>query len=303
MNWTYLSSAYGDQTAPIVSGRDRCDGSVRDAITRIQAGETVYIKDWHLGDVCPVPSLFADDWLNNGDDFKFCYAGSKGTRTPLHRDVYASYSWSTNVVGKKLWRLFPPSVASGLRRDPTDRTSQLGESVDITPDPPGWSGWPDAVKAALSITQEEGETIFVPSDWYHEVTNLTDCISLNRNWCNSVNLPTIYAAIVHEVEDVQSSLEDVRDMLSSQDGWQKEWTAIVQNIATQDAGWAWKGFWEMVERNSRNPAAEAGLRPSTEFTHGQVQPLITDFATRPEFEWLESEVCECVQRCKQLLMS
>ena len=80
--------------------------------------------------------LTPDDWLNppftpdprsetertiNGD-FRFCYLGPAGTFTPLHRDVYASYSWSANVVGRKLWWFFPPD-----RLDPVK--DQHGEFV------------------------------------------------------------------------------------------------------------------------------------------------------------------------------
>jgi hypothetical protein len=68
-----------------------------------------------------------DDWLNppfsaeprktpserNTDtslsDFRFTYLGPSGTYTPLHRDVYSSYSWSCNIVGRKMWWLFPPT--------------------------------------------------------------------------------------------------------------------------------------------------------------------------------------------------
>ena len=32
----------------------------------------------------------------------------KGTWTPLHADVFRSYSWSSNVCGRKKWYLFPP---------------------------------------------------------------------------------------------------------------------------------------------------------------------------------------------------
>lgn len=32
----------------------------------------------------------------------------QGTWTPLHADVLRSYSWSTNVVGRKRWLLLPP---------------------------------------------------------------------------------------------------------------------------------------------------------------------------------------------------
>ena len=69
----------------------------------------------------------ADDWLNppyspsprpasksgsktdtSTSDFRFTYLGPPGTYTPLHRDVYSSYSWSCNILGRKVWWLFPP---------------------------------------------------------------------------------------------------------------------------------------------------------------------------------------------------
>jgi hypothetical protein len=68
-----------------------------------------------------------DDWLNppyspgprpspnssskidtSTSDFRFTYLGPPGTYTPLHRDVYSSYSWSCNILGRKVWWLFPP---------------------------------------------------------------------------------------------------------------------------------------------------------------------------------------------------
>lgn len=32
-----------------------------------------------------------------------------GSWTPLHADVFRSYSWSANVCGKKKWIFLPPS--------------------------------------------------------------------------------------------------------------------------------------------------------------------------------------------------
>ena len=32
----------------------------------------------------------------------------QGTSTPLHADVLRSFSWSTNVAGRKRWRLLAP---------------------------------------------------------------------------------------------------------------------------------------------------------------------------------------------------
>lgn len=72
--------------------------------------------------------------------------GERGTMTGLHTDVYNSYSWSANIVGKKRWRLFDP------------------ESTE-----------------SLTIEQSRGEIIFVPSGWKHEVMNLSPLvISINH---------------------------------------------------------------------------------------------------------------------------
>eukprot|EP01043_Picozoa_sp_COSAG02_P031378 COSAG02_NODE_2045_length_10020_cov_2.699224_4_plen_1005_part_00 len=44
------------------------------------------------------------------DDYRFVYLGPKGSWTPLHHDVLASYSWSVNLCGIKRWLLFPPEA-------------------------------------------------------------------------------------------------------------------------------------------------------------------------------------------------
>lgn len=63
--------------------------------------------DW-LNPPRPSPSTSSPEVSPNTSDFRFTYLGPAGTYTPLHRDVYSSYSWSANVVGRKLWWLFPP---------------------------------------------------------------------------------------------------------------------------------------------------------------------------------------------------
>ncbi|KAJ6876391.1 hypothetical protein NC652_035688 [Populus alba x Populus x berolinensis] len=76
------------------------------------------------------PLFFCDDWLNlyldhyrmhndsdtcqendgiSCSDYRFVYMGAKGSWTPLHADVFRSYSWSANVCGKKKWLFLPPS--------------------------------------------------------------------------------------------------------------------------------------------------------------------------------------------------
>lgn len=95
-------------------------------------------------------------------DFHFVYLGPGGTFTPLHRDVYGSYSWSANVVGRKVWWLFPPGSERQLREG-------SGLMFDVRGS--------EREKLGVKILQEEGEVIFVPSGWHHQVVNI-DFVSL-----------------------------------------------------------------------------------------------------------------------------
>lgn len=44
-------------------------------------------------------------------DFELPRVRQQGTWTPIHADVLRSYSWSTNIVGRKRWHLLPPEHA------------------------------------------------------------------------------------------------------------------------------------------------------------------------------------------------
>ena len=85
--------------------------------------------------------------------------GKEGTYTGLHADVYRSYSWSTNIVGRKRWYLFPPAVTPYLRKDerrPSEVVPDVRE-VDEKKFPVFAKAW----KEVLIVEQAEGQTIFV----------------------------------------------------------------------------------------------------------------------------------------------
>lgn len=155
-------------------------------------GQALYAKDWHLpriveasdpsslpthsphdcyvGEDMPgqnsrafytTPDIFRDDWMNayytafTPDDFRFVYCGAEGTFTPLHRDVYCSYSWSTNVCGRKRWWLYPPEDTQYLFMKERRISVHDVRCVDH-------ARFPEFGKAKpLLLIQEEGETIFV----------------------------------------------------------------------------------------------------------------------------------------------
>jgi len=152
INWDYLSSTYGSQFVNVTDCTSEASTSVMQftAVTEKWQDHDytslLYVKDWHLARwvahqpglpaFYTTPPLFVDDWLNyhyctfTEDDFRFVYIGTEGTFTPFHKDVYDSYSWSTNVIGKKLWTFWLPGDAQ-----------KEGKSIQVV--------------------QEAGETMFV----------------------------------------------------------------------------------------------------------------------------------------------
>ena len=179
-----------------------------------------------------------NDGHDEPNDFRFCYIGPAGTFTPLHRDVYASYSWSANVVGRKKWWFFPPDRLQTVHRN--------GELVfDVREIQKGAGG--------LEMIQQEGEIIFVPSGWHHQVMNLDFCISINLNFASSITLPRLFTALLDSQLRVEESIADVKDMIQQRVGlqgpWEEEWVEEVQGLLERDSGWGWRGFWQMVLRN------------------------------------------------------
>ncbi|KGB76206.2 hypothetical protein CNBG_2044 [Cryptococcus deuterogattii R265] len=236
-----------------------------------EQGRGLYVKDWHLmaelegqgkgvGEIYSVPECLRDDWLNppytpsprtkpinssaSTSDFRFTYVGPALTYTPLHRDVYGSYSWSANVVGRKMWWFFPPDKLGRVK----DENRELVFDVRHL----------EGEGGAMKVLQEEGEIIFIPSGWHHQVVNLDFCISINHNFFASPTLPHIYRALCVSQDRVEDSIADVKDMIIERlgtkgDQWEKEWFQEVQNLLQMDAGWGWRGFWETIMKNLKCP--------------------------------------------------
>ncbi|KAG5897000.1 hypothetical protein JTB14_010752 [Gonioctena quinquepunctata] len=168
-----------------------------------------YLKNWHLplrskDKFYDVPILFASDWLNEysinclKDDYRFVYMGPIGSWTPFHVDVFMSYSWSANVCGKKRWLLFPPGGEDFLK----DGLGNLPYDIEEEPQ----------TQKCFDVIQDQGDAIFVPSGWYHQVWNLESTISINHNWVNGCNIKMMYESMLSHLTAVRKEIEDCRDM-------------------------------------------------------------------------------------------
>lgn len=208
-------------------------------------GSLQYLKDWHLAALEPdyaayeVPPCLGEDWLNehwaacaastgaaataSGGDHRFVYVGPAGSRTRLHADVLFSYSWSANVVGSKRWRLVPEeqrhlvSDAATLARKPN-----LDEIPGVAP---------------IEIIQKSGELLFVPSGWFHEVENLTDCISINHNWLNAHNAAWALTKLLTVLKCIKAGLD-------AEDGIDGE---LCEDLLDRRCGMGLSGLCELLE--------------------------------------------------------
>ncbi|KAI8076739.1 uncharacterized protein BX664DRAFT_343802 [Halteromyces radiatus] len=208
--------------------------------TTIDQHSHYYLKDWHFAQAFPdqtmykVPDIFADDWMNEywqketEDDYRFSYMGGDGSFTPFHADVYRSYSWSSNICGIKKWTLFPPGQEE-LYKD------KLGNMVyDIRHVSP--ETFPNFSKAErMVIYQKDGETIFVPSGWYHQVENIGGTISINHNWFNACNIEQCYQSMVKDLQDVERSIDNLKTDMDPM-----EFITTCQQLLLVHSGWNWK---------------------------------------------------------------
>lgn len=279
--WATLVAKFGDARVCAArcwersySDQRREEMTLREFVARCEWGggegcgqrQLLYLKDWHAAREFPrerfyaVPPQFADDWLNmdaaltGGDDFRFVYAGPRGTWTPCHRDVYASFSWSVNVCGRKRWIFFPPRVADAL-------LDARGECVyDVLArdvDPKRWPRFGEAWAARVECTQEPGDAVFVPSGWYHQVHNLEDALSVNHNWNNVFSVRAMWEALRSELRRVEAALSALSfaPAQREREPASAEWRAQCQHVLRLSAGTDLPGFAAFLRRCAAHFAA------------------------------------------------
>ena len=128
--------------------------------------------------------------------FTKIFLGPSGTVTRIHNDTYHTHAWLSQIRGSKQFILYPPSqahlihvgegVAASQIDSPKCRTANGQTWLD--PLAPDYAQFPRARKATPYVaTCGPGETILVPSDWFHYAVALEPSITLMRNFMNAAN--------------------------------------------------------------------------------------------------------------------
>ena len=306
IDYDYLSQHFGSYLACVT----RFNGVVEDIpfgefLANMQEGAQDYARDMHFVRDFPnlkfytCPDLFKDDWLNfkldedSKDDYRFVYVGGNGTRTNLHKDVIASHSWSSNIAGAKKWTLIPPEVSHFLR----------SKDGTYPPNLDDFSNWPNIGKvreAAITVLQQPGQTIFVPSSWYHIVENIGPTISVNHNWLNSVSLPSVFTNLKHETDLSEAAISDLkRDGILTDRAFV---TGPLQEITLLNAGMNWHGLFSIIlyRLTHEEDYIDASLRPDAAFEAEMIRSVCRDWLALPDSQYLD-DVNAMVLRIMQLI--
>ena len=235
-------------------------------IKQCQKSNIYYLKDWHFVKEFPqykayrTPSFFSSDWLNeyldyvednilsqafNNSDYRFVYAGPKDSWTPLHADVFGSYSWSANVIGEKEWIFFPPGYEKYLINP--DTKEMMYDINEALPFDENYSFQCKSISydgheiLYYKVRQKTNEIIFVPSGWYHQVKNIVNTISINHNWFNASNIQKIWNILKDELKKVEAEIKDCKNTCEHK----KEWNDMCQNLLRANHGMNMEEFLDL----------------------------------------------------------
>ncbi|XP_062101378.1 lysine-specific demethylase JMJ21-like [Humulus lupulus] len=205
--WTtdQLLMSYGD-TSFKISQRSSSKTSMKfkDYVSymKLQHDEDpLYIFDDKFGEVAPgllkdynVPHLFEEDFFDILDrdqrpPYRWLIIGPERSGASWHVDPGLTSAWNTLLCGRKRWALYHPGrVPLGVT---VHVNEEDGDVVIDTPTSLQW--WLDFYPLLadedkpIECTQLPGETIYVPSGWWHCVLNLETTIAVTQNFVNSRN--------------------------------------------------------------------------------------------------------------------
>ncbi len=215
--WTpeFFRDQYGS-TEVAVEGKTY---ALRDYVERMLAAtpespapymRNVLLEKWLpalMGDISPLPRCITPNWL---DSKVFpsrksmrtleIYIGGAGARFPvLHYDGYHTHAWLMQIYGTKRYVVYPPSQTPFLYPRGGEETNK-SSIVDL--EHPDLERFPLFARATPTVFDlHPGETLFVPSQWWHTVKILSPSITISVNSANRAN----WSAFAHDFVESQRS--------------------------------------------------------------------------------------------------
>lgn len=278
-NWAALTDVDGSATlgALLASLRTRAD---RSAFVH-KHGSAAQLFDWSIWQNCPaelgpalrIPGLFAGDLLQQLEavlpgytsPFPTLFAAPAQTGSGLHIDVGETHFWMSLLHGRKRWRLVGPAGVPHLRpRSILEMNPRFlsGSLEELVADPSaGQAKWLSSSEAAVFEGElKAGETIFVPANWAHEVSNLDHTVAISANFVDGSNLNAARQALKLRALVCRGSCAMSLVLNSDQttriaEAEEEDWAAVADEPALSEEFGEWKARWQIF----LSPAETAGL--------------------------------------------
>lgn len=190
-------------TETVTASASTANGSTDNCVDGVVASEvtttTVPFRNTFIDPY--VPSIFLTDLFalcgSFRPDYSWMIVGPTGSGSTFHKDPNATCAWNSVMKGTKYWLMFPPSTPPpGVHTDSSEsevtapcslaewflggfftETMELARTADPKRPPPFLHG--------LCHT---GETMYVPSGWWHMVLNVqmspdeVECVAITQNF-------------------------------------------------------------------------------------------------------------------------
>lgn len=146
-----------------------------------------------MADITPLPLCTRPNWLDSRlfprrESLRTLeiYIGGAGAQFPiLHYDGLHTHAWLMQLYGTKRYVVYPPEQTPLMYRR---NGIESNKSFIVDVEHPDLEKFPLFAKATPTVFDlHPGETLFVPSGWWHTVKILTPSITISVNAANRPN--------------------------------------------------------------------------------------------------------------------
>lgn len=146
-----------------------------------------------MADISPLPRCITPNWLDSRvfpsrESMRTLeiFIGGAGARFPtLHYDGFHTHAWLMQIYGTKRYVVYPPDQTEFLY---PREGEEVNKSSIADLDHPDLARFPLFARATPTVFDlHPGETLFVPSQWWHTVKMLSTSITISVNSANRPN--------------------------------------------------------------------------------------------------------------------
>ena len=204
--WTpqYFRDRFSNRTVNVGENHRALGPFIDEVLASTPANPAPYLHNEDLGavfpeltgDIQPLPSYFRNNWLNHDfrlDDARFLtrvgkpefYLGGAGQSFPaVHYDYIHTHAFLMQLFGQKQYFVYAPDQTAFMYAAPGDANRSLINNVEH----PDLEKYPLFAQArGHTFTLDPGETLFIPSGWWHTVRIVTTSITVSVNLANGSN--------------------------------------------------------------------------------------------------------------------